>query len=61
MPKKPSRDRVNPDTIDTTPIRRPDWIKVRAPSGETFTQSKINDASKVSPHSVRRSKLSQHG
>lgn len=32
----PTRDRVNPETINTTPQRRPEWIKVRAPSGETF-------------------------
>ncbi len=31
-----TRDRVNPDKIDTTPIRRPSWIRVRAPSGETY-------------------------
>ena len=35
MPNTPTRDRVNPETIDTTPLRRPPWIKVRAPSGET--------------------------
>jgi len=32
----PTRDRVNPTQVDTTPIRRPDWIRVRAPSGETY-------------------------
>jgi lipoic acid synthetase len=32
----PTRDRVDPDENNTTPIRRPDWIKVRAPSGETY-------------------------
>jgi len=31
-----TRDRVKPDQIDTTPKRRPEWIKVRAPSGETY-------------------------
>jgi len=36
MTKQPTRDRVNPDAIDTTPRRRPDWIKVRAPAGETY-------------------------
>lgn len=36
MPINPTRDRVNPERMDTTPIRRPDWIKVRAPSGETY-------------------------
>lgn len=35
MTNTPTRDRVNPETIDTTPIRRPSWIKVKAPSGET--------------------------
>ena len=34
MPTNPTRDRVNPDKINTTPLRRPEWIKVRAPSGE---------------------------
>jgi lipoic acid synthetase len=38
MSKEPSRNRVNPEVIDTTPIRRPSWIKVRAPSGETYDQ-----------------------
>lgn len=36
MPVDPTRDRVNPDRMDTTPTRRPAWIKVRAPSGETY-------------------------
>ena len=36
MPVIPTRDRVNPETIDTTPLRRPSWIRVRAPSGETY-------------------------
>ena len=40
MSKQPTRERVNPDVIDTTPIRRPSWIKVRAPSGETYEQIK---------------------
>ncbi len=34
MPTNPTRDRINPEQIDTTPVRRPSWIKVRAPSGE---------------------------
>lgn len=38
MLKEPSRERVNPDKIDTTPKRRPDWIRVRAPGGETYEQ-----------------------
>jgi len=36
MPTNPTRDRINPETIDTTPIRRPSWIRVRAPSGESY-------------------------
>lgn len=36
MSFKPTRDRVKPGQIDTTPRRRPDWIRVRAPSGETY-------------------------
>lgn len=36
MPFNPTRDRVDPGKIATTPLRRPDWIKVRAPSGDTY-------------------------
>jgi len=36
MAKDPTRDRVIPERLDTTPMRRPNWIKVRAPSGETY-------------------------
>jgi lipoic acid synthetase len=38
MPKNPTRDRVDPETADTTPRRRPSWIRVRAPSGESFQE-----------------------
>lgn len=31
----PTRDRVNPQNIDTTPRRRPEWIRVRPASRET--------------------------
>jgi lipoyl synthase len=34
----PTRQRVNPESINHAPLRRPDWIKVRAPSGEAFQQ-----------------------
>ena len=34
--RPPTRDRVSPDQIDPTPVRRPDWIRVRAPAGETY-------------------------
>lgn len=36
MPHTPTRDRIKPDQENSTPLRRPDWIKVRAPSGETY-------------------------
>jgi len=36
MAKPPTRDRVNPEIIDTTPHRRPSWIRVKAPTGETY-------------------------
>ena len=36
MPTNPTRDRVDPENIDTTPKRRPSWLKVRAPSGEIY-------------------------
>jgi lipoyl synthase len=32
----PTRDRVDPEKTHTTLQRRPEWIKVRAPSGETY-------------------------
>ncbi|MEA4908947.1 MAG: lipoyl synthase [Chloroflexi bacterium] len=38
MPVTPTRDRVNPEKINTTPARRPEWIRVRPPSGETYEQ-----------------------
>jgi lipoyl synthase len=38
MAVTPTRDRVKPDLIDTTPKRRPDWIRVRAPMGETYEE-----------------------
>lgn len=36
MPFEPTRDRVNPDEIQSTPLQRPPWIKVRAPAGENY-------------------------
>jgi lipoic acid synthetase len=35
MPNTPTRERLNPEQADPRPKRRPDWITVRAPSGET--------------------------
>ena len=39
MPATPTRDRITPESPTAKPLRRPEWIKVRAPSGET--QKKI--------------------
>jgi lipoic acid synthetase len=36
MALTPTRDRLKERQVDSTPQRRPDWIKVRAPSGETY-------------------------
>ncbi|RPJ51052.1 MAG: lipoyl synthase [Chloroflexi bacterium] len=33
---QPTRDRIDPEKVDTTPLRRPSWIRVRAPSGEMY-------------------------
>ena len=38
MSKTPTRARIRAEQITTTPRRRPEWIKVRAPSGETYAQ-----------------------
>lgn len=35
MAQTPTRDRVNPDQMDTTPRRRPDWIRIPPPSGDS--------------------------
>jgi lipoic acid synthetase len=34
MPQSPTRDRIDPVSNKTSPLRRPEWVKVRAPSGE---------------------------
>lgn len=38
MTNTPTRDRVITESTNTQPRRRPEWIKVRAPSGETYDQ-----------------------
>lgn len=38
MAVTPTRDREKTDKIDTTPKRRPEWIRVRAPMGETYEE-----------------------
>jgi len=36
MTSVPTRERVNPEAADSRPLRRPEWIRVRAPAGETY-------------------------
>lgn len=38
MPTAPTRDRLHPTSSDPRPSRRPDWIRVKAPSGEAYDQ-----------------------
>ncbi len=38
MANTPTRDRVNPEKLDTTPRRRPEWIRVTAPTGDNYNQ-----------------------
>jgi lipoic acid synthetase len=38
MTFQPTRDRIKTEDIDTTPKRRPPWIRVRAPFGETYQE-----------------------
>lgn len=40
MPRTPTRDRVRVENIDTTPKRRPPWIRVKAPMGENYEDIK---------------------
>lgn len=47
MAKEPTRNRVDPALIDTRPVRRPSYIKVRAPGGETYEKLRGMMRSKV--------------
>lgn len=38
MSNTPTRDRIKPESIGSSPLRRPDYIRVRAPSGDTYEQ-----------------------
>ena len=51
MAYAPTRDRIKIDSIDTTPQRRPEWIRVRAPMGERYDNLKKLMSSK-SLHTV---------
>jgi lipoyl synthase len=35
MNKEPTRERIKPEADHPQPVRRPDWIRVKAPAGET--------------------------
>ena len=37
MAHTPTRDRVDPQKVNTLPVRRPSWIVVDKPSGETYS------------------------
>ena len=52
MTVKPTRDRVNPEKINTTPKRRPSWIVVEQPSGETYTWLQGFNAAKRITHGL---------
>jgi lipoic acid synthetase len=41
MTKTPTRDRLRPNTAAPQPLRRPDWIKVRAPAGEVYERLQV--------------------
>jgi lipoic acid synthetase len=43
----PTRDRVNPEKVNTAPLRRPEWIRVRAPAGETYERLQVLMRSKA--------------
>lgn len=38
MSNIPTRDRIKPESTGSSPLRRPDYIRVRAPSGDTYEQ-----------------------
>jgi lipoic acid synthetase len=40
MSPTPTRDRIKSEGSEAHPLRRPEWIKVRAPAGETYAQLK---------------------
>ncbi|KAA3642157.1 MAG: lipoyl synthase [Chloroflexi bacterium] len=40
MAHTPTRDRIRADEVTTMPQRRPDWIRVRAPVGDTYENLK---------------------
>jgi lipoic acid synthetase len=51
MSAVPTRDRIKDETAEARPLRRPEWIKVRAPAGETYERLQVLMRSK-SLHTV---------
>jgi lipoyl synthase len=47
MGATPTRERIKTDQQDSHPLRRPDWIKVRAPAGETYERLQVLMRSKA--------------
>ena len=47
MGATPTRARVKVEQQDTHPLRRPEWIKVRAPTGETYERLQVLMRSKA--------------
>src|SRR5512139_1276503 len=47
MAATPTRGRVRPENEEARPLRRPDWIKVRAPAGETYERLQVLMRSKA--------------
>jgi lipoic acid synthetase len=41
MTNTPTRDRMKLEVNQARPLRRPDWIKVRAPAGETYERLQL--------------------
>ncbi len=37
MANNPTRERIDPEKVNTTPQRRPDYIRIQIPTGETYT------------------------
>ena len=47
MSATPTRERVKIDPQESRPLRRPEWIKVRAPAGETYERLQVLMRSKA--------------
>ena len=52
MAKEPTRNRVDPALIDTTPVRRPSYIKVRAQAARPMKAARYDAQQSASPSAV---------